>query len=364
MYNKIHQLRPAVVALRKRFAAEGVTLSHVELLHLAAQAHGASTWNRVPREARRSRLSKWWAPGWRRSPIVHIDELLYDINPDSLRIGVAGKEQTTSVEIPVSLLVRGTLIVGQNGWGATTVMEHLCAQQLLRKAGLLVLDTSPNEPSARVIGSAAEACGRQDYCYYDHSASGSERLDDVASLVEQGAGAYVTLPWGIGSDGEAQAMFERFALQLERVGKERARNRQAANKSGSPVDWPFMIYVAYDSRLFTKSWHSLIELARVYNFALVVRVHSLNELAELPPAVASALYSLHTKVFYRPNSPASLELAARTLELSQTAEKLHSVSSQLAELGFGDALYNHYTGPRKVLTGMFVPKVRFPEDDE
>lgn len=296
-----------------------------------------------------------WGTQWRRFSVVHLDELLFDVRTDRLRLGVS-LDQRDPVDVSLGWSRRHILLVGPNGKGATVALEHYMGQHLAMDGGLLVLDTSPNEGTPRLLERVAKVCGRNDFKHYRHDLPEGERLTDIDKVVSSSRAAYVTLPLRKKQDAVAHET-DLFVEQLEALAQT-LRNSLPADKTR-----PFMLVVPDGGWLLTDAWASLLQNARAYNLTLVIRLHSLADLQGMSASMVDSILNFGTKLFLQPSSPTSLEESAKVLTLSQDPKKLATVRVQLAALGLGEALMAGTTGePTLLRLCMLVPEPLYVEE--
>jgi hypothetical protein len=341
-YDLVHRYQHHVERLRQEFAAQGAPKTHIELLRLVAKAEGARSWDDLEQFGKRSWLVRklGWGARWRRDSIVYTDDLLYDLHTSALCLGLEREHKDRGRErvlVHVGWLRRGMLIVGPQGWGATTALEHYESQQLARGAGLLVLDASPNFESAPKLEKVAVAAGRSDFKHYRQDLPGGEALQDVAGLLAAQGAAYVNLPWedrGAGARAAGDQIVQQLLTHARLAWEEGARN------------WPFMVVVREGAWMLTETWLPLVQYCRQLGILLVVRMHSMSELKSLPPEMEPALLNLlGAQLYLSPKGQGEIEAVAQALEPGKSFEELTETRKRLGELGMGEALMKWAPGP-------------------
>lgn len=330
----IHPFQPPVERLRDQFAKVGTPKTHAELLNLVATAQGVKSWDQLEHQPKRGWLARKlnWGSHWRRQSVLYRDELLFDLRMNSLCLGVEPEWKDRSherVDLDGSWLRRGLLLVGPQGKGSISALEHYEAQQIARGGGLLVLDASPNYDTSEKLRAIATDAGRTDFAHYRHDNSAGARLTNVAKLLSSQASAYVSLPWQR-HGASVQQEAEGFVRQLL------AHARLGGTLNNRP--WPFMVVVPEGGWLLTPAWLPLLHYARSLGILLVLRLHSLDELSHLTPDMTEAVLNLGTQLFLAPNSEAALASVAETLELGQGPKELAATRKRLSELGLGEVL--------------------------
>lgn len=344
-FSPIHPFQPQVERLRAELAKAGTPKTHAELLHLVAITQGVTSWDQLEHQPKQGWLARklGWGHHWRRQSILHRDELLFDLRMNSLCLGVEPEWKSYGherVDLDSTWARRGLLVVGPQGKGCTTALEHYEAQQIAQGGGLLVLDASPNYETGKKLQAVAEDAGRADFTHYRHDEPDGKRLRNVAELLNEGAAAYVNLPWGV-HGAPAQREAEAFVHQL----LEHARPGGALSSRSRP----FMVVVPEGGWLLTSAWLPLLHYARPLGVMLALRLHSLDELSHLSPDVTEAVLNMGTRLFLAPNSEAALTSAAKALALGQEHKVLAATRKRLSELGLGEALMRQGQGKTKLL---------------
>jgi len=259
---------------------------------------------------------------------VLLDELFQESKLNQFQLG---SETETGHRIALDLpwSRRHLLLVGPNGKGAAVAQDHLAAQHLVRGGGLLVLDSTPNMHSPRLLTAVADACGRTDFKHYQADRTHPATAIDVGNLVSRAGAAYVTLqPYT--SQAEAKRTVETIVNLLLPAAR-------FTSEAGKPTK-PFMVIVPDLGWLLTDAWRPLLECARTYGILLVLRLQNLAELMNVSPPVADSVLNCGTKIFLQPNTPAAVEAAAQLITLSGDSQKVAETRGDLAALSLGQAL--------------------------
>jgi hypothetical protein len=342
-YPPIHRFQQQVENLRKHLADKGLPITHAQALQAVAEQEGLNSWDYLPSEPKRHWLARrlGWGNIWKRSCVQNVDELLFDVNVNWFKLGVAEdvKKPNRSekpIDLDLSWARRHILFVGPHGKGATTAAEYYAGQQIAAGGGCLILDTAPYDGGPNLLETIALACGRPDFKRYRYDLPEQERSSDaqtldVRALVTNQHAAYVSLPSDSGSL-VAKTLAADLLKKLEEVGRERL------NRYGANAPRPFLVMLPQDASLIDEDWKSFLELARGYGMVVFLRLFSLTDLGRFTDDLAQIIQSFGTKLFLQPDSPSSLEAAAQMIALSQEPEKLALARKSLANLGLGEAL--------------------------
>ena len=223
------------------------------------------------------------------------------------------------------------LITGQMGVGATTLLESIIAQQILRGGGVLIMD--PWCCLKPEVERYANFAGRNaDY----HVADLNMPLSAGESLGENRI-TYVPVPLMANSRAyvKAREFFDHFWLAAaKRIPYQ------------GPLGTPFMVVVPDAGALMDVRWEIRYEHARAANLAVVAHANGVSALERAGENLAAiVLENSWTKVFFKQPSAHSLSAALDCIKATAPLPPTASpIREQLVSLGMGEMLVSRPEG--------------------
>lgn len=334
----VHQYQAEVERLCEKAVLSGAALTHADLLRQVARNHHVRSWDSLQQPpVPAGILQALFGPKWERKPELTVTALLFDLRMHSLVLGVAPESlrgNHARIEAPAYLARRGVLVVGPDGKGATTALEHYAAQQLAKGAGLLVLDASANRYSPTLLEDVAKAAHRADYEHVTLDGYPSHTLPLFEQRIKAKAAQYVSLDWRASRD-ERRSVAEDLVQRMLSCFEVLAHDAKP--------EWPFMLMVMADGALLTEAWEPLLHHANALGILLVLRLQSLQELDRLPAEMVELVLNLHTQLYLAPSSTGAFGRALDVLAMGQDADSRAMLGQALVGLELGHAMLRNAT---------------------
>jgi hypothetical protein len=315
------------VRLAERLAQYGISLPPTDILDTVAVMNDQRNWAELRRSEERSLTARLRNCVLGEPYIKHslsLEQLLHRMTPGETQLGVA-REPRRILSLEDPWLTRNLLVLAQNGFGATTLLESLAVQQMF-KGGLLFLD--PWQALREFLEKAADFAGR---------AAAFQVLDLEAPLTAPGALSkdkisYVSVPLlesGRNTHAQAREFFDHF---WKEVAGRIARLERFTT--------PFMVVVPEAAALMDEQWQTRYVHARAAGISIITFSQGIPALRRANADVAEIiLENSHTKVFFKQPSAAALATAVECIEATTPlARTTPSVRERLVSLGMGDML--------------------------
>jgi hypothetical protein len=306
----------------------GLALAPGELLDTVAALHNQPNWGAL-RNSEKGTFRYWLRTRLFGEPelkhVLSLEELQHQMTPGQIDLGVTPDHKRAHA-VEDGWLRRHLLITGQQGVGATTMLESLIAQQILRGGGILVMDPWGDLQSQveRYVGYAGRTADYQTL---------SLEMPHMAAQALAGAHqiTYVSVP--LLENGRAQLQVHDFFDGFW----------QAAMKRITPQGFrgtTFMVVVPNAGSLMDRKWEVRYEHARAAGLAIVAHTHGIASLERGDTKVAETILEHSwTKVFFRQPSAHCLAAAVDCIKATAPVpDTFGPVREKLVALGMGQML--------------------------
>ena len=305
----------------------GLALAPGELLDTIAALHNQPNWGAL-RNSEKGTFRYWLRTCLFGEPelkhVLSLEELQHQMTPGQIDLGVTpDHKQVHAVED--GWLRRHVFITGQQGVGATTMLDSLIAQQILRGGGILVMDPWCDLQSG--VDRYVKYAGRT----ADYQTLSLETPRIAAQALAGDRITYVPVPL-LESDRtqlQVQDFFDCFW--------------EAATKRITPQGFrgaTFVVVVPNAGFFIDRKWEVRYEHARGAGVAIVAQSHGIASLERAGANVAAAvLEHSWTKVFFRQPSAHCLSAAVDCIKATAPVPNTFgSIREKLVSLDMGQML--------------------------